>query len=533
MFIPGFDWRNPDYAAVFAERWRVLQDIRRDRALLPGLKRFYRDNPAQFITDWGCSSDPRNLDIGLPTVTPFILFPRQVEWVEWVLESWRARRPGVNPKSRESGISWLAIALSCTLCMFNDGMTIGFGSRKAELVDKLGDSKSLFWKAREFMSMLPEDFTGGWTLKNAPEMRIMFPATNSLMAGEGGDDIGRGARTTLYFVDESAYLSHPEAADSSLASTTNCRIDISTANGSGNPFHRKVTTWPAERVFRLHWRDDPRKDQAWYDKQKSELDPVSLAQEVDIDFAASVEGVVIPSAWVQASIDAHVKLGIEPTGRRQASFDVADEGKDRNAAGVSHGVLVEHIEEWTGVGDDIFGSVVRMFDICDRFDLEAFKYDSDGLGAGVRGDARVVNEQRIAAHRREIAVEAFRGSEAVFNPEGQDVRGRRNKDYFRNRKAQAWFGLRKRFQQTFRAVVEEQDVPADDIISLSSELPLLNKLMAELSQPTYSLDTLGKVLVDKSPPGTRSPNLADCVMILMSRAVRAPMLIDMGAVAAV
>jgi hypothetical protein len=43
-----------------------------------------------------------------------------------------------------------------------------------------------------------------------------------------------------------------------------------------------------------------------------------LAQEVDIDYAASVEGVLIPSVWVQAAIDAHLKLNIEPTGDRIA-----------------------------------------------------------------------------------------------------------------------------------------------------------------------------------------------------------------------
>ncbi len=33
-------------------------------------------------------------------------------------------------------------------------------------------------------------------------------------------------------------------------------------------------------VFVFDWRDDPRKDQAWYDKQRINLDPVVLAQEV-------------------------------------------------------------------------------------------------------------------------------------------------------------------------------------------------------------------------------------------------------------
>jgi hypothetical protein len=35
----------------------------------------------------------------------------------------------------------------------------------------------------------------------------------------------------------------------------------------------------------------------------------------------------------------------------------------------------------------------------------------------------------------------------------------------------------------------------------------------ELSQPTYSINSVGKILIDKAPAGMRSPNLADAVMI--------------------
>jgi hypothetical protein len=43
--------------------------------MLPALRQFYRDNPAQFIIDWGMTTDPRNLDYGLPVTIPFLLFP--------------------------------------------------------------------------------------------------------------------------------------------------------------------------------------------------------------------------------------------------------------------------------------------------------------------------------------------------------------------------------------------------------------------------------------------------------------------------
>lgn len=529
MNAQAFDWKAPDYAAVFAARMRRLAWIREDKtgARLAALKVHYRGQPADFIDDWGVTFDPRNATL---RAVPFKLFPKQREWIEWVKARRAAKEPGVTKKSRDGGLSWLAIAYACTVCLFEDDLVIGFGSRKLELVDKLGDPDCLFWKARAFLDALPPEFTGGWNRsKHAPEKLISFPGTGSAIKGEGGDDIGRGGRAAVYFVDESSSLVHPQLTEASLSQTTNCRIDISTPRGLGNPFAVKCMTWPPHRVFTFHWRDDPRKDDAWYQKQVDELDPVTLAQEVDIDFSASLEGVLIPSAWVQSAIDAHTKLGIAPTGQRRGALDVADEGRDANAFAGVYGWLLEVLEEWSGKGDDIYGTVVRAFGLCDANEYPGFKYDADGLGAGCRGDARVINDLRRADGRAALEVTAFRGSEAVYNPEGEDERGRKNKDFFSNQKAQAWWGLRKRFQTTHRAVTASAPFKPDDIISLSPGLALLTKLTGELSQPTYSLNNAGKIVVDKAPDGAKSPNLADGVMIAYSRNSRVPMRINPGA----
>ncbi|MDQ2860566.1 MAG: hypothetical protein M3T55_07560 [Pseudomonadota bacterium] len=257
-----------------------------------------------------------------------------------------------------------------------------------------------------------------------------------------------------------------------------------------------------------------------------------VAQEIDIDYSASVERVLIPSAWVRAAIDAHKRIGIAATGARTASLDVADEGRDANAFCGAHGIVVEHIEQWSGAGGDIFGTVERAFGLCDVRGYRKLRYDADGLGAGIRGDARKINEARTV----QIEVEAFRGSEAPFNPEGEDEPGRKNKDFFANRKAQAWWALRKRFKQTHRVIseIEEHGRPLtsathDDLISLSSEMGFLAKLVSELSQPTYAVNTIGKILVDKMPEGAKSPNLADAVMIQFSQVARAPMRISQAA----
>ncbi len=406
--------------------------------------------------------------------------------------------------------------------------SFGVGSRKTEYVDKIGTYKPLLPKGRMFVEHLPEEFRGGWVdWRDAPFMRITFPETRSIIGGEGGDDLGRGDRTSLFLVDEYAYFERPELTEMSLSQTTNCRIDVSSVAGMNNKFAEKRHSGRVD-VFVFDWRQDPRKDQEWYDnlgKPESEggkgLDLVTIAQEVDRDYSASVEGIVIPGAWVRSAIDAHIKLDLEITGKRGMSLDVADEGADKNAACRSQGILIEGSEEWSGKGVDIFDTVQRAFNICDLYGIPDFDYDSDGLGAGVRGDARIINERRRANGAKPIPAHGFRGSESVVDPDGvvegtigrDDDKGRLNKDYFANRKAQGWWSLRRRFQKTHRWVVDGVKCSPDEIIAISSKCPNHLKLVAELSQPTSATNVVGKIVINKKPGGMKSPNLGDSCMI--------------------
>ncbi len=138
------------------------------------------------------TTDPRNVDYGLPVTIPFLLFPKQEAWIDWIMTRWKGRENGITEKSREMGLSWTSIALACALCLFNKEMVIGFGSRKEEYVDSTGDPKALFWKARKFIETLPQEFRGGWVAKkHAPYMRVNFPNTGAIIKGEAGDNIGR------------------------------------------------------------------------------------------------------------------------------------------------------------------------------------------------------------------------------------------------------------------------------------------------------------------------------------------------------
>lgn len=515
------DYKNPQYIPVFRERMERLARLRANPSILPTLKQHYRANPIDFIRDWGVTSDPRNIERGLPAVIPLIPFAKQVEWLEWLLDLWRNGKGGLTEKSRDMGCSVNAMALLCTLALFNDAFVGGVGSRKEMLVDKVGDPSTLFYKARQFLSNLPVEFRGGWSERNklvSAHMKIEIPESGSVLIGEAGDNIGRGGRASIYLVDESAFLTSPMSIEASLSQTTRCRIDLSSVNGMDNPFAEKRHSGKIA-VFTFSWRDDPRKDQAWYDAEVERLNPLVVAQEIDLDYAASKEGILIPSAWVQAAVDAHVKLGILPSGGRKGALDVADEGIDLNAFCTKYGFMIEHISAWSGKGSDIFATVEKAFALCDTLGIDNFDYDADGLGAGARGDARQINA-RENRKGNQISVNEFRGSGEVVNPDEEIIkstekkRGRTNKDFFKNRKAQAWWHLRQLFMNTHRAVVEGLPYDESLIISIPDTLKDKQKLISELSQPTYSIDTTGKIIVDKAPDGMRSPNHADSLMIV-------------------
>jgi hypothetical protein len=526
----NFDFRNPDYVPIFRARYDRLVKLREimrteeGPAYLAGVRHYYKYHPWDFINDWGVTVDPRVAAKDRAAFMPFLLFPRQIELVQWLWAKWRAGDPGLMDKSRDMGASWVAMGFAATMAIFWNNFSAGFGSRKEEYVDKIGDPKSLFYKGRMFMSNIPVEFRGGWLLdKHAPHMRIVIPETGSVITGEAGDNIGRGDRTSIYFVDESAHLERPQLVDMSLSATTDCRIDMSSVNGMANPFAEKRHSWPPERIFTFHWRDDPRKDDAWYAKKCSELDPVTVAQEIDISYAASVEGVVCPALWVQAAIDAHVKLGIKPVGIKRSSLDVADSGRDKNAWGWRHGIVLHHAESWSGKDSDIYATTEKAFNLCDLWGVPGFDYDGDGLGAGVRGDARKINDARREANKKVKLTEArplldvrmFRGSAAVMEPE-KIVPGtqRTAEDFFSNFKAQAWWLLRFRFYHTWRAVTQGHPFNPDEIISISKDFAERVRLVMELSQPVYALNKAGQIVIDKVPDGMLSPNLADMVMML-------------------
>ena len=90
-----------------------------------------------------------------------------------------------------------------------------------------------------------------------------------------------------------------------------------------------------------------------------------------------------------------------------------------------------------------------------------------------------------------------------------------NRAFFHNFRAQAAWSLRSRFYKTWKTIKHGDVYPVSELISLDSSMPtgVLSQMRKELAQPVRG-SSVGsmKMLVQKTPPGTKSPNLFDATV---------------------
>lgn len=532
----------PNYTSVFAWRQQQVLRLKANPKLIAGALEYYRTRPNDFITHWADTFDPRNAMIDLPARLPFVLFERQAQLNDFLLECLVDEANGLVDKSRDTGVTWDCSAFSIWLWRFWPGASIGWGSRKEQLVDKLGDPDSIFEKMRMIVKGLPKFFwpRGFDPSSHMTYMRIINPENDATITGESGDNIGRGGRKLIFFKDESSHYERPESIEAALADNTRVQIDISTPNGVGTVFDRKRNSgveWaPGKkiekgtiRVFVLDWSDHPAKTQEWHDTREKAAKSAGLLhlfrQEVDRDAAASLSGVIIKPEWIRAAVDAHITLGFGDVGGWSGGFDPFDEGGDLHALAFRKGVVLHYAEDW---GDGDTGEATRL--VIERTlgrTPVCIQYDCVGIGAGVKAESnRLFKEKKLPVG---VSFAPWDAGASVLKPKERVIPGDANtpinEDFYANLKAQGWWALARRFERTYRAKTEGIKFPPADMISLDSKMPKLEQIKRELSQPTMKKSGDLRLLVDKKPEGARSPNMADAIMMCFFP-VKTPMVIS-------
>lgn len=222
--------------------------------------------------------------------------------------------------------------------------------------------------------------------------------------------------------------------------------------------------------------------------------------------------VVIPAAWVQSAIGLAEDLGLEVTGKLYAALDVAggEDGGDENAFAIRKGISLLSVQAWNGLDTSLTTNKAAM--IAKVQGVAEVYYDSIGVGEGVTGEWASMG--RRGDQPEGMAFHPWAGGASVLNPdkriEPDNPQSPLNKDQYQNLKAQAWFSLRKRFENAHKAR-RGVAYDAEMMISLPRDLSNIRQIEEELTQPQHKTSGTGKTMVDKQPDGSRSPNLADAI----------------------
>ncbi|MBE9472960.1 MAG: PBSX family phage terminase large subunit [Chloroflexi bacterium] len=226
------------------------------------------------------------------------------------------------------------------------------------------------------------------------------------------------------------------------------------------------------------------------------------------------ENAIIDPLWVRAAVDAHLKLGFKPAGVRSLGFDPADTGNDSKAYAVRHGSVVTHCRAW--FDGDITDAIDYVFEAARDLRATDLVFDQVGVGAAVKHHIRQL-EGRDA-----FTTTGFLGNDTPEQPESKYMGDRSMADTFRNRRAQAFWLLRDRFEKTYRAVEKGEYTDPDELISLSSDMEGVDQLISELSRIERKRGAANnnKIQIeskdDMKKRKLKSPGLADSLMYAFS-----------------
>lgn len=517
---------------VLAEMRRRLDHLERvegSEALQAEEKERCRTDVSYWFDTYAWTYDPR---IPQPFV-PLVMWDQQRAFIHWFEDREKGREDGIVEKSRDAGATWLTAMYLLHHWLFVPGFKGAVGSRKEDLVDKTGDPDSIFEKLRLALRMVPE-----WMLPRGLKpklhyayLKLINPENGATITGEAGDNIGRGGRASIYVIDEAAFIARPQKVEAALSLTSDVKIYVSTPNGIGNVFYKKRFSG-AFSVFTFRWKDDPRKNRwvlrnpdgtvfaeghgaavpdypdgsileyPWYEsmRRKYEHDPVVLAQEVDIDYSASQEGITIPAAWVRAAVE----LRLPKRGPIRGALDVADEGGSKNVLTVRQGPFVLAVYHWTK--GNTTRTAWKAINLLEQHGATEFAYDAaGGYGSGIKGATQSAD--------RPIRVNV-KGVN-VGNPPTTDRwdDGKQAKDKFSNLKAELWWKLRRRFEKAYEFVEMGIQHPTDEMISIPNHA----ELIAQLSVVQHFETESGKVRIESKKElksrGVSSPDFAESLML--------------------
>lgn len=260
------------------------------------------DDPVYFIENY-CFTDknPWFFSDRIQTLVPFLLFDYQVDAIDEMKKAVENWERVFLEKSRQMWVSWLICAFSLWGYLFKDWKIL-FLSQKEDYVDKIWDMQSLFQKIRFMIAelpewMLPKDFN---IETHTPRLRIFKPrwsGTGSITWESANRTASTWGTYKFVFMDEASKIENAWPINTALQATTWCILYNWTPYGKFNEYYkmRVLAVKGKMKYLRLHWSLNPFYTREWYEWKTKSMLPEQIAQELEINYDASVEGRVYPT----------------------------------------------------------------------------------------------------------------------------------------------------------------------------------------------------------------------------------------------
>jgi hypothetical protein len=254
--------------------------------------------------------------------------------------------------------------------------------------------------------------------------------------------------------------------------------------------HFAYKAWKSRRFRKIHipWQQgvqEGRVTREFIEEMREELTPIEFKVLYDSEFPTDTEDALIKWAWIEAAQERQINFSIQP--KLVHGLDVAEKGTDLTILtdALTDGDQYQILKQTWLKTQETMATANKTAELVPKQDN--LNVDSIGVGAGVHSRLKELGYR----------AQSIRVSESPTTEEA--------KKRFSNLKAQRWWQLRTLFEHGKIGIPKEP------------------KLMSQLSQMRYEIDTRGKIkIVD---PEGKSPDWADSLMLtLIDNSVEAPMM---------
>ncbi len=265
------------------DRYAVKTGCETDLNKQAGAYELCKRDITYFFKYFAWTYDPRIT----PSDLPFITYPYQEDFIHELSDDISAGTSELVEKTRDMGVTWMVLTVFVYRWLFFDESFL-VGSIVEGKVDTIGDMDSHFERMRYIISKLPAWMLArcGFKAANSSYMRL-FKDNGSSITGESMNaQFSRQGRYKAILLDEFAFIQSSVTVWRACGDSSPCKIVVSTPNGSNNMFAQLRKSGKI-KVKTFHWTKHPKKDKAWYDKQKEDRSAKDIAQELDINYTIS------------------------------------------------------------------------------------------------------------------------------------------------------------------------------------------------------------------------------------------------------